>query len=130
MHQRARRSAQPLGVILNALSQVSSERVRTWYLVHVLAGLTLLVVLSLVSVQVYPSVTQRFQQLPAPVLSLLAVCVFSLLWFWVRMLSDYFGERPRTHATAWGWFLFLGAYFGALAYFWVVWRPRHRLNDT
>ena len=88
-----------------------------------------MVVLLLVSVQIYHSATQRFPQLPSSVLTLIAVGVFALLWFWVRMLNDYFGERPRTHAAAWGWFLFLGAYFGALAYFWVVWRPRHRPNN-
>jgi len=115
---------------VSAHTQASAKQRRTWYLVHVLAGLTFLVVVFLVSIQIYHSATHRFPQLPTPVLSIVVVGAFALLWFWVRMLSDYFGERPRTQATAWGWFLFLGAYFGALAYFWAVWRPRHRFNDT
>ena len=115
---------------MKAQSQASSEQRRTWYLVHALAGLTLSVVVFLVSVQIYHSAMDRFPQLSTPALTLVAVGAFALLWFWVRMLSDYFGKRPSLHAAGWGWFLFLGFYLGALAYFWAVWRPRHRINDA
>jgi hypothetical protein len=68
--------------------------------------------------------------LPMPMGVVLGVGVVALLWFWIRMLSDFFRERPANHQAAWGWFLILGMYFGGLAYFFSVWRPRHRANDT
>lgn len=54
------------------------------------------------------------------------VAVLSVFWFWFRMLDDYFRNRPETHAVAWGWALFMLSIGAALAYFWVIWRPRNR----
>lgn len=54
---------------------------------------------------------------------LVAICVFG---FWIKMLNDYFRNRPEKRAVAWGWALFLLTAGAALAYFWFVWRWRAR----
>src|SRR5262245_16601316 len=54
------------------------------------------------------------------------VSVLSVFWFWFRMLNDYFRNRPDKHAVGWGWALFMLSFGAALAYFWFIWRPRHR----
>jgi hypothetical protein len=101
-----------------------------WYFVHVLAGLTIAEVALLGMANIYFSLEGEPSDLPMPMGVVLGVGVVALLWFWIRMLSDFFRERPPSHQTAWGWFLILGMYFGGLAYFFSVWRPRHRANDT
>jgi hypothetical protein len=53
------------------------------------------------------------------------VAAISCIWFWLRMLADYFKNRPAARAVAWGWALVLLNVCAALAYFWFVWRPRH-----
>jgi hypothetical protein len=53
------------------------------------------------------------------------VAAVSCIWFWLLMFADYFKNRPPKSSTAWGWalvFLNVGA---ALAYFWLIWRPRY-----
>jgi hypothetical protein len=101
-----------------------------WYFVHVLAGLTIVEVVLLASANLYISFLGEPDKLSLPQAVLLGIGAVAVLWFWVRMLSDFFRERPPSHQAAWGWFLFLGMYFGGLAYFFSVWRPRHRTNDT
>ncbi len=81
---------------------------------------------------IYVSITDRFPKLDLPdaVWALGSLSFVALIWLWIRMLVDFFRERPARHPVAWGWFLFLGTYIGGLAYFWAVWRPRNLPNDT
>jgi len=80
----------------------------------------------------YVSWTDNLPKLSLPVelRAALAIGFFALLWLWIRMLVDFFRERPKSHPVAWGWALFLGMYIGGLVYFWAVWRPRNARNDT
>ncbi len=54
------------------------------------------------------------------------VAAVSCIWFWLRMLADYFRYRPVDGAAAWGWALVFLNVCAALAYFWFIWRPRHQ----
>jgi hypothetical protein len=114
---------------VNAEASEIAKRKRVWYLVHVLAVLTVVLILFATAVNVIQSATGRFPQFPTWIGVIVLICAFALFWFWVRMISDFFAVRPATHAAGWGWFLFLGAWLGALVYFWVIWRPRHRLTE-
>jgi hypothetical protein len=106
----------------------TTSQTRSWYLLHVLAGMTLLLVVFLFGMLVYFSSTGMAPMLdwPLPVRAFGSLSVIALFWLWIRMLVDFFRERPARYPVAWGWFLFLGSYIGALAYFWAVWRPRNR----
>jgi hypothetical protein len=53
------------------------------------------------------------------------IVAISVIWFWLQMLIDYFRNRPDTRPVAWGFALVLLTYIAALAYFWLVWRPRN-----
>ena len=53
------------------------------------------------------------------------VAAVSVIWFWLRMLNDFFRNRPENHPVAWGWALFMLTFAAALAYFWFIWRPRN-----
>jgi len=94
--------------------------------------MTVLFVVFMLSLAAYVAVTDEMPvlDLPLAVRALGSFSVVALLWLWIRMLIDFFRERPPRHPVAWGWFLFLGSYIGALAYFWAVWRPRNKLSDT
>jgi len=122
-------STSPLGVIVKPARQSQATTKVEWYFVHSLAALTIFEVALLAALNVYfpvgkpPGVTM-------PLGLAFGIGGFASLWFWVRMLSDFFRERPPSHQAAWGWFLFLGLYVGAVVYFFCVWRPRHRVNDT
>ncbi len=109
----------------------AAARTRSWYLLHVLAAMTLLLVASLLGLLIYSSMTGQLPKLdlPLPARVLGSLSVIALFWLWIRMLIDFFRERPARYPVAWGWFLFLGSYIGALAYFWTVWRPRNRPTD-
>jgi drug/metabolite transporter (DMT)-like permease len=100
---------------------------RSWYLLHTLAVMALLFLGFLFGLLVYSRLTNQAPSvdLPWPLRAFGSLCVVALLWLWVRMLVDFFRERPPKHPVAWGWFLFLGSYIGALAYFWAIWRPRN-----
>lgn len=104
---------------------------RGWYLSHVLAGMTLVLVVFLFADLTYFSLTDHPPELDLPVAirGFLTVCGFALMWFWIRMLVAFFRERPPRFPVLWGWALILGSYMGALAYFWIVWRPRNRPSD-
>lgn len=110
----------------------AATRIRSWYLLHVLATMTLLLIVFLLGLLLYSSLIGQWPKLdlPLPVRALGSLSVIALLWLWIRMLVDFFRERPARYPVAWGWFLFLGSYIGALAYFWTVWRPRNRPTDA
>src|SRR5262249_33999489 len=115
-------------VTVSASSRSVAARARSWYLLHVLALLAFLFVAFLFSLAVYSSVTDRVPkfEMPLPVRLLGSLSFIAVFWLWIRMLIDFFRRRPPSHPVAWGFFLFLGSYVGALVYFWVVWRPRNR----
>jgi Na+/melibiose symporter-like transporter len=100
-----------------------------WYFVHALAGLTFVEIIFLVLAQMYLSQGHPMS-LPGGLLVAVVIGGFALFWFWVRMITDFFRERPPRNQAAWGWALFLGVYLGALAYFLAVWRPRHRVDAS
>jgi len=112
------------------IRQTRSTSKGEWYFIHVLAILTIVEVVVLAALNLYTYYGGRPDEMSMPLGVVIGIGAFALLWFWVRMLSDFFRERPPSHQAAWGWFLFLGMYFGGLAYFFSVWRPRHRVNDT
>jgi hypothetical protein len=66
-----------------------------------------------------PELSPTFQVLMGP-------GVIAVFWLWIWMLTDYFRERPPIRPVLWGWLLVLGSYAGALAYFFAIWRGRHR----
>jgi hypothetical protein len=108
-----------------------AQRRNSWYLSHLLACMTLVVVVFLFADLAYFSLTERPPEvdLPLAIRVFLAVCAFALFWFWIRMLVAFFRERPARFPVLWGWALTLGSYMGALAYFWIVWRPANRPSD-
>jgi hypothetical protein len=105
----------------------AAAQMRSWYLLHALAVMALVLFAFLSGLLAYSSLTDQAPSLdlPSPVLAFGSLCVIAQLWLWVRMLVDFFRERPQRHPVAWGWCLLLGSYVGALAYFWAVWRPRN-----
>ena len=94
--------------------------------------MTALFVVFVFSLAFYVFLTDQMPKLdlPLPIRALGALSMVALFWLWIRMLIDFFRERPPRHPVAWGWFLLLGSYIGALAYFWAIWRPRNRPSDT
>ena len=115
---------------MNSARQTLAGDNREWYFVHVLAGLTVFEVVLLACLNIVLRSFGKDFEFPLAIRIVAALGAVALMWFWVRMLIDYFRQRPAKHPVAWGWFLFLGAYFGGLAYFYFVWRPRHSTNDT
>jgi uncharacterized PurR-regulated membrane protein YhhQ (DUF165 family) len=98
-----------------------------WYFSHTLAGMAFVTLAMILAIAIYLEIAARDSvELPGIFSWTLAVGVFGMLWFWIRMISDFLGERPARHPVLWGWVLLLGFAFGGLPYFWLVWRPRHR----
>ncbi len=108
-----------------------SRRSFDWYLTITLAGLTALVICLALSFDVWTLVegdeTMRRPPANPGIFFFIAVLVpvISVFWFWIRMLNDYFRNRPQKNPVAWGWALFLLNVWAALAYCWFVWRPRN-----
>jgi hypothetical protein len=107
---------------------MAAARTRSWYVLHALASMTVLFVVLMLGLLAYSFSADKAPDLnlPLPIRVFGALCVLALLWLWIRMLIDFFRERPARHPVAWGFVLVLGSYIGALAYFWAVWRPRNR----
>ena len=101
---------------------------REWKFVHFLAACAALEIVLLLVVRTLVAFMGSPIQAPVTIRGILIVVLLVggifLIWFWVRMIVDFVRNRPEQHAAAWGWALFLGSYFGALAYFVWVWRPR------
>jgi hypothetical protein len=102
-----------------------------WYFAHVLAWLAFLTLAVLLAARIYlEAAGVKVVEFPAVARVILGAGVFATIWFWIRMLVDYFRQRPPRHPVLWGWALFLGMVVAALPYFWLVWRPRHRPAET
>jgi len=109
---------------------MSAEKARSaseWYFVHALAAVAFATLVALFSLALYLRVASlNAVNAPGFVRVFLGVGVLAVLWLWVRMLVDFFRERPARNPVLWGWILLLGNSIGGLLYFWVVWRPRSR----
>jgi hypothetical protein len=112
---------------------MTEQRSFDWYLNCALASVTTLMlvvalvlnILALYFGDAFLAESVRGLQLSRLTGFALLVVVLSLFWFWGRMLNDYFRNRPKKNAVAWGWALFLLSVVAALAYFWLVWLPRN-----
>jgi len=110
-----------------------------WYVNAALASITALLILvalalnifMLASGRAFPPASNPALEFPRLAGFAVLIVVFSVLWFWLRMLSDYFRNRPDRHTVAWGVALFVMSIPAALAYFWFIWRPRNgHLHQT
>ena len=111
----------------NTLVKSSGE----WYFVHVLAGLTSLTAAVMLLTDLYMAVKNvKVVYFPEFARWILVIGGFAMLWFWIRMLVDFFRERPSRNPVMWGWGLVLGFVFVSLPYFIFVWRPRNRPDDS
>lgn len=114
---------------------VNSNSHRDWILIHALAGVSALVVALVILFETYDT-NGRLPGAADPLIEAIirsligAVGAVAAIWLWVRMLVDYIHQRPVKHPLSWGLALFLGAYVGALVYFWRIWRPRHRSGTS
>jgi hypothetical protein len=112
---------------------LKSDLPKDWRLVHILASITAAALLIAIGLNLFVTthyLTER--QFPSQIdlrsipLRVVAVAsAFAVIWFWFKMLSHYYRAAPKKHPFAWAVALILGLYFGALAYFWFVWRPSH-----
>lgn len=106
---------------------VHSKSTGDWYFAHVLAVYSIVTLIVLLSVSVVSSaLSLEVLVVPAVIRALLGVGIFVAFWLWIRMLVDYFRERPSRHSVLWGWVLLLASVVGSIPYFWLVWRPRNR----
>ena len=103
---------------------------RSWYFGHVLATLDLFLIVYLFSMNIYFISARDLPEPPLAVRVIGSASVIAALWLWIWMLTDYFRVRPPRATVLWGWLLWLGSFMSALAYFFIVWRQRHRPNDT
>src|SRR5689334_18023858 len=97
---------------MSAMSKLS------WVFVHILVSLSLVAIISIAWFGLQAG-EKEIVSFPFPVVArvLVGIGMVAMLWLWVRMLIDYFRERPPQHSIFWGFFLFMGAYIGAIFYF-------------
>ena len=122
---------------MNAAHGSLEERKRSWYLLNTLAVMSVLLLTVVFGAQAYifthvgGMLTLTVSDAVwIPVALTMALCTIALFWLWIRMLVDFFRNRPPRNPVAWGWSLFLGMYLGGIVYFFAVWRPRNRPGDT
>ena len=69
-----------------------------WYFVHALASLAFATLLLMFSLDLYLAMASRTSiDAPAFVRLLMVVGVIAVFWLWIRMLIDFFRERPPRH---------------------------------
>jgi hypothetical protein len=109
------------------MSTPEALSVREWYFVHVLAAMASVMLVACLSLQIYLNVA-AVSSFDAPVLvrTLVVIGATAWFWLWIRMVVDFFRDRPSRYPVLWGWVLLLGLFVGGLAYFWMVWRPRNQ----
>jgi len=98
---------------------------REWKFVNFLAAGTVIEIVLLLIMRLILAIYGSPIHPPFAVAVIVLIGAFFLFWFWVRMVVDFVRNRHELSA-GWGWALFLTAFFGALAYFVIVWRPRHQ----
>jgi hypothetical protein len=118
------------------MRSTSDQGRRDWVTLHVLAGVTVFT-FALVAVLDYSYIDRTLPDgsveaifpihplIRAP-LGLITAC--AAIWLWVRMVAYYLSGFPRNRRLIWGLALFLGVIAGALAFFWLVWRPNNRAS--
>ncbi|HEY7641618.1 MAG TPA: hypothetical protein VH814_17950 [Steroidobacteraceae bacterium] len=109
------------------MNEPKANSIADWYFVHSLATIAFAAVLTMFGARLYLDLN-ALKSINAPgfVRVLVAVGGIAACWLWIRMLVDFFRERPARSPVLWGWVLVIGAVVGGLAYFWFVWRPRNR----
>jgi hypothetical protein len=117
-------------------SNKTVERKRSWYLLNILAVMSIVLLTFVLGAQAYIFTTDGILTLTVsdavwvPFALTMLLCAIALFWLWIRMLVDFFRNRPQRHPVAWGWSLFLGMYLGGIVYFFAVWRPRNKPSNT
>lgn len=108
--------------------EATALRVRTWYLVNTLAAMATVFICFAFSMNLYFmwSGLPNAIEIRVLVTVLVALCTLASLWLWIRMLVDFFRERPDKYPVAWGFALVFGSLMTAPLYFWFVWRPREK----
>jgi hypothetical protein len=105
-----------------------------WRLIHVAAVWTVVLFpLGIGLSEIYPtlsndtwsSIAQR-DRLELSLRIIVGIGVIPAIWFWFRMAADYLRRRPSKNPIVWGVVIFMGLIFGALLYFFAIWRPRAR----
>jgi len=119
-----------LGGTLESQSHAQRTSKGEWHFVHVLAIHAILTVCLLFGVLVLFMTAGSPVEVPALLRGIAGIGVIAILWFWIRMLVDFFRERPARYPVLWGWALILGSYLGGIAYFFLVWRPRNQPRAT
>ncbi|MGD9691201.1 MAG: hypothetical protein AB7V47_15835, partial [Phycisphaerales bacterium] len=97
-----------------------------WYLAHAVAIYALILITWMFAILLRYSDSRELPELTPALRIFLGPGVFAVFWIWIWMIVDYIRNRPSKHRKLWGWLLFLGTYAGGLAYFFAVWRARHR----
>lgn len=102
-----------------------------WYFVHILALFTAVTTALYFWLQAKFNLTALDPLAPPPpippnIALITLIGTVAMFWFWFRMLAACIRERPARRAVVWGWILVLTFMFGALAYFFMVWRRAHR----
>lgn len=98
-----------------------------WYLAHVLALISLVTLLTLFSARLYLEFDGKSgPNLPLALRLVVAAGGFIAFWFWIRILVDYFRERPKKNSVLWGFLLVLGSVIGSQLYFWLIWRRKYQ----
>jgi magnesium-transporting ATPase (P-type) len=103
-----------------------------WYFTWALAALTLLLmcaglIVNIVTLAAGEEALDNLfagAQFPITFAIMAMLFVVAVFWLWIKMLGDFFQNRPEKNPVAWGWALILLNIGAAVAYFWFVWRPR------
>ena len=106
------------------LSPNDQARLRNWRIAHVLAALVALFMVAALAVN-FANPAEDVS--PPRILGVpWAIGVF---WFWGWMIYDRYQNNVPTNKVAWWFILIILQMFGALMYFFSVWRPRNRPFD-
>ena len=111
----------------------TGNRRADWYVVHVLAAITLVMLATGLGLNILQLVRGGISlEFPSPgssteivLVASVMLSVAALFGFWIRMLADFFRHRPPTNSVSWGFALLFFNFAAALVYFWRYWRPRH-----
>lgn len=107
------------------LSPYDQTRLRNWRFAHLLAALDALFIVIALSV----NFTDPVEHPSLPDLVALPV-VIGIFWFLGWMIYDLYENGVESNKAAWWLIVVLLNVFGALMYFFSVWRPRNRpFND-
>lgn len=116
---------------------MSSKHSRIWYVNHLLAALSVLllvvmpvVLLMIAGFELHDELRALFASpRMADVLSFVALpvalCLLASLWLWAAMMHHYLRNRAAV-SKGWLFWLIASNWGAAIVYFFVVWRPQAR----